>query len=413
MITSCRSCNSTDLKSVLDLGTQYLSDFTMEGDPKPPSFPLNLVLCKSCSLVQLGDTTPQSELYTPRYGYKSGVNDTIRADLKDIVKEVLSRVREEILDESVSKIWLDIASNDGTLLSYVPKNKEWIKVACDPLIKDKFEKENKAIATYCISDFFSLEVWNKRVGSRADVITSISCFYDMPDPNKFVSDVASILKDDGIWVIQQNYLLGMIKQLAYDNICHEHLEFYSLKSLEKLLNRHGLEVFDVTTNDINGGSFRCFVRHMNRVEKMRLMEKRAKLDSPWTYYLFAMKVKDNRKKLYEFIKKEVDAGKKFYVYGCSTRGGTVLQYCGLDKTLIAAGVERNPEKVGKVIASTGIPIISEDQARAERPDYFLCLPWFFADEFKKREQGFVESGGKLLFPLPEPYVYSKEGITNL
>ena len=236
---------------------------------------------------------------------------------------------------------------------------------------------------------------------KAKLIFSISMFYDLSDPNKFVSDIVRVLDNDGIWVIQQNYVGSMLSQMAFDNICHEHLEYYSLASLEKLLNRHGLEVFDVQMSDINGGSFRTFVRHMDNVKKLRIMERKMKLDNQWTYLLFAMKVKGVKQKLYTFIKERVDEGKKIYLYGASTRAGTILQYCGLDKTLITAAVERNPEKWGKNIASVGIPIISEEQARKEKPNFMLIGPWFFKDEIVRREKEYLDAGGHLIFPLPK------------
>lgn len=243
---------------------------------------------------------------------------------------------------------------------------------------------------------------------KAKVVSTISCFYDMDDPNRFVSDTAKALADDGIWVIQQNYLVSMMNNKAYDNICHEHIEYYSLTSLEKLLNRHGLEVVDVEENSINGGSFRTYVKHMDNVKKMRYKERKIKLDNEWTYYLFALQVKHVRHELVTFISKVVSEGKKVYLLGASTRGNTLLQYCGLDNKLIGKCIERNTEKIGKVIASTGIPIVSEEEGRADKPDYMLVLPYFFSDQIIEREREYLKSGGKLIFPLPNVKVVNYE-----
>ena len=386
----CRSCQSSRIIDVLQLGNQYLSDFIDKNDPKPLQYPLNLVLCKDCSLVQLRETTPAQVLYTDHYGYRSGINQTMRDQLKEIVDRACERVNLEKGDIVVS-----IGENDGTLISNFPD--DVIKVAYEPVKKFANDLEDKA--DYVISDYFSAKNYPKI--KKAKIITAISMFYDLDDPNSFVQDLVSILDEKGIIVIQQNYLLKMLQQNAFDNIVHEHLEYYSLTSLEKLLNRHGLEVFDVETNDINGGSFRTYIRHMDSVKKMRYLEKQYKLDQWGTYLLFALQIKGIKNKLYNFVKQEVDKGKVVYVFGASTRGNTLLQYCGLDNKLIKKAIERNPEKWGKNIASVDIPIISEEQAEKEKFDYALFLPWFFRDELISRYKHLSDKGVKFIFPLPK------------
>ena len=396
MIKKCRSCKSNNIVEVLGLGNQYLSEFR-DDDKKPAQYPLTLMLCTECTLVQLRDTTPQSELYTENYGYKSGINNTIKADLLDIVTKAVRRVN---LSQGENKdVVIDIGANDGTLLSYYNKN-SWYRVGIEPI--KKWANECEKFADFVINDFFSLESYLDNLGDKkAKIITIISCFYDMEDPNKFVGDIANILAEDGIVIIQQNYLAGMLAQTAFDNIVHEHLEYYSLKSLENLLNRHGLEVFDVETNSINGGSFRTYIRHMGRVDRMRYQEEQLKLDNKWTYMLFALRVRNIAKQVHSFIEGEVKKGKTVYLFGASTRGNSLIQTCNLDNKLITAAVERNPEKWGKKIASLDIPIISEEQARKEKPDYLLVLPWFFKEEFLEREKEYLAQGGHFIFALPE------------
>lgn len=393
MRTTCRVCGSAKLRDVVSLGNQYLSDFR-EDNKLPDQYPLEVIMCQNCTLVQLRHTTPPEKLYNDHYGYKSGINNTIKADLADIVAKATEYHKEGTV--------VDIGANDGTLLScyYGPYH----KIAYEPV--PKLAKECESHADLVINDFFSAAAYPTNT-DKAKIITVISCFYDLEDPNKFVSDLVKILDDDGIIVIEQNYLAGMIQQVAFDNICHEHLEFYSLKSLEYLLNRHGLEVFDVETNSINGGAFRTYVRHMNNVDKMRQFERKMKLDNQFTYSLFGMKVAQTRKKVYNFIKKVTDEGKSVYLYGASTRGNTLIQACGLDNTMITAAVERNPEKFGKKIASLQIPIISEEEARKQKPDYMLVLPWFFKEEFIEREKEYLMNGGSFIFPLPEFEVVDK------
>lgn len=387
----CRACHSTKFSRVINLGDQYLSDFNNPGDKKPQVHPLNVIMCENCSLVQLADTTPSSLLYNDHYGYYSGISNTLKADLREIASKGIKYLNP-------NDVVVDIGSNDGTLLKNYPQ--AVVRIGFDLVSKfSEFYKDqpNLLFANYP----FSKEIYYQIVDRPAKVITAISMFYDLDEPNKFVADLRECLADDGIIIIQQNYLGGMIRQNAYDNIVHEHLEYYTLSSMEKLLTRHGLEVFDVELNDINGGSFRTYIRHMNRVRQMRIMEQNMKLNNRSTYMLFGMKIKHLAKKLHSFVKDETDKGKKVYVYGASTRGNTLLQVAGLDNKLITAAVERNPVKFGKQIASLEIPIISEEQARAEKPDYFLVLPWFNKKEIVKRESEYIRSGGHLIFPLPD------------
>lgn len=385
MITHCRSCGSRNIVPVLDLQGQYLSDF-VDKTYDMRLYGLSLVLCTECTLVQLRESTPPEVLYTENYGYRSGINGTIRADLKDIVEKA-TKLKPN------PKIVVDIGANDGTLLSNYDKSIR--RIAIEPI--KKFAKEAQQYSTEVINDFFNAD----KLNFKADIITVISCFYDLEDPNKFVEDLVKILDDDGIIIIEQNYLATMLQNVAFDNIVHEHIEYYSLKSLEHLLNSHGLEVFDVEINSINGGAFRVYVRHMDNVKKLRQMEEKLKLDNKWTYMLFAIKVRQIKEKVYNFIKEKTDEGKKVYLYGASTRGNSLIQACGLNNKLIKAAVERNPEKWGKRIASLDIPIISEEQARKEKPDYMLVCPWFFKEEFLKREQVYLKQGGHFIFPLPQ------------
>lgn len=398
-IKKCRSCGSKDLTEVISLGKLYLSDF-VKTNRKPKSFPLRLVLCKKCYLVQLDFTAPSKYLYTERYGYKSGINQTMQAELEEIVKESLKRIGKN----KGKIIAVDIGANDGTLLKSYPKNV--FKVAVEPI--KKFAKESRKYANKVVNDFFNYESYSKNVGNKkADIVTAISCFYDMEDPNQFIIDVKKILKDDGIFVIQQNYLMRMLQKKAFDNIVHEHLEYYSLLSLNNLLNKHGLEVFDAEERELNGGSFRTYIafsgqrKISNSVTKMQTKEKKLGLNKKRIYFRFTKIIIENKNKIREFIKKEVRKGKVFYLYGASTRGNTILQYFGLDNKYIKYAVERNPEKWGKIIASVGIPIISEGQARKDKPDYMLVLPWFFKEEFVKREKKYLDNGGHLVFPLPK------------
>src|ERR1035437_5091039 len=371
-IKNCRSCNSKNLINILSLGEQYLSDFT-KTNRKPKAFPLTIVLSKKCFLVQLEYTTPQKYLYTERYGYKSGINQTMQDELKEIAQKALQKIGKNQKDIIV----VDIGANDGTLLKNYPK--KIYRIGVEPITK--LAKEANKHADKIINDYFDFNSYQKVLkDKRADIVTAISCFYDMEQPNKFLEDVKKIMKDDGIFIIQQNYLVGMLKQNAFDNIVHEHLEYYSLLSLKNLLEKHNLEVFDLEERTLNGGSFRTYIaikgkkKKTKAVLKMEKDEIKLKLNNKKVYLDFAKRIKANKENILNFVKKENLKGKLIYLYGASTRGNTLLQYFELDNTLIKKAVERNPEKWGKIIASVGIPIISEEQARKDKPDYMLVLP---------------------------------------
>lgn len=387
-IKECRACKNTNLVDFLDLGKQYLSDFR-EDDSKPPLYPLRVTICEGCKLVQLRHNTPQSEMYHSNYGFKSGISDSIRADLDDAVTHAFQYVNDP-------KTWLDIACNDGTLLSFVPP--DVYRVGVDPVSFLAVEAEQHA--DIIVNDYFSADA----VGGEYDVITSISCFYDMPDPLQFVKDVNDLLGDGGVWLIQQNYLLTTLQLSAVDNFCHEHLEYYTLYSLEKLLSKVGLEVNEVVVSSVNGGSIRTMVSRKGTfdidpsVENQRQIEADFGVDQTVTYMDFAVDVGEQLTMLYNLIKSLKLEGKSIGILAASTRGATIWQCIELGPEQIDFAVERNPAKVGKMFSAIGVPIISEKEARRRNPDYLLIGPWFFADEIMERERDF---DGHFIIPLPE------------
>ncbi len=398
MITECRACGSKDLVDFLDLGEQYLSDFRRDGK-LPPKYPLVVTLCYSCALVQLRHTTPQNEMYHERYGFKSGVSDSIRADLDDVVTHAFQYKNDP-------EYWLDIASNDGTLLSMVPPT--IVRAGVDPV---KFLcEEAEQHADMIINDYFgsaAVAELDSYGVPEFDVITSISCFYDMPDPRQFVKDVLKVLAPKGVWVIQQNYLLTTMQLNAVDNFCHEHLEYYTLLSLENLLSPFGLEVNEVKLSDVNGGSIRTIVSRKGTfpvdasVAEQRIIEYPWSLDTLAPYRAFTNAVYDELAKLKTLVTGWVQSGARVAILAASTRGGTIWQSAGIGKQQICYAVERNPAKVGAQFSAIQVPIVSEEQFRKDKPDFAIIGPWFFADEIIAREKAYLEAGGHLVVPLPK------------
>jgi SAM-dependent methyltransferase len=373
---------------------------------------LELVLCRQCRLLQLLHTVPGDMMYQ-NYWYRSGTNQTMRDALTDISGTAAKLVRLKAGDSV-----LDIGCNDGTLLGSF-KVSGLYRIGFDPaqnLAVFSRKVADRVLVGFFDADRFLADPELQRLRPKA--VTSIAMFYDLEDPNKFVSDVQRIMHPEGVWVVQMSYLPLMLTQNDFGNICHEHLEYYSLQSLEYLLHRHGFSIVDVQLNDVNGGSIRAFIRNRTadpatfgdedyrkqaaqRVSKLRESEAELGLDRTTPYREFAERVQGIKRQVCDFIKDQVERKKKVFVYGASTKGNTMLQYFGLDHSLINAAAERNPDKWGMVTVGTRIPIISEEEARAAKPDYFLVLPWHFIEEFKARESAYLSSTGKFIVPLPQ------------
>ena len=403
-ITECRSCGSTNLTNILSLGLQYPSNFIELNSisDKREQIPLELIFCekKDCGLLQLKHTASRESLYK-EYWFRSGLNEKMVEALNDITKSVEKRI-----SLSENDIVLDIGCNDGTLLrSYQSKVR---LVGFEPA--SNLVDEAKEGTDLIINNFFSFfEFVQHFPNERIKVITSIAMFYDLEDPNSFVSDIVNCLDQDGIWIIQMAYLIPMLELNAFDNIVHEHLEYWSLKSLKRLLEEHDLEIFDVELNDVYGGSFRIFVKTkkndkiniQNSVDEFLKKEDEFGLEKKETYLNFANRVNSLKNKLNDFIKKEISNGKLIYAYGASTKGNTLLQFYNLNNKLISKAADRDSKKFGKMTIGSNIPVISEEQARDEKPDYFLVLPWHLVDFFKERENEFLNNGGKFIVPLPD------------
>ncbi|HLC54536.1 MAG TPA: class I SAM-dependent methyltransferase [Candidatus Nanoarchaeia archaeon] len=407
-IKRCRICGNSDLIPIIDLGEHALTGrFPAQHEPDPPIAPLALVKCndkddsKQCGLLQLKHNMEAEELYFHDYGYRSGLNKTMTDHLHNIVQEIEQRM---LLKEG--DIALDIGSNDATLLKAYSKPVQ--RIGIDPTGKQfkQFYTENIKL----VPDFFNHDNAEKIMhGKKAKVITSIAMFYDLPDPLAFVRDVKSSLDKDGAWIFEQSYMPTMLETNSFDTICHEHLEYYALKQIQWMIEHEGMKIIDVSFNDINGGSFRTtvchadssFVPEKDKITSILQEEREKGLDTLAPYESFKERVEEVRAKLIGFLKEEKRKGKSIYLYGASTKGNTLLQYFGLGPETFTAAAERNPEKYGRRTPLTNIPIISEVEARAAKPDYFLVLPWHFKSEFLQREKEFMEGGGKFVFPLPQ------------
>jgi len=386
---TCRTCKGR-LETILDLGEQYIVSF---GDKPLEKAPLELTKCDKCHLVQLRHTVDPEFLFR-HYYYASGTNQTMRDHLKGIVQDVTKRVTLKE-DDTV----IDIGANDCTLLSYYPS--EVKKIGYEPADIVPIRGIDKL---QVFRDFFNNKIWGSWGIPETKIITAISMFYDLDNPNAFLQDIKRVLTPDGLFVIQQNYLPAMLENNAVDNIVHEHLCYYSLYTLDKLLIKNGFAITDYSFNDLNGGSFRVYVRHSDKSQLADFPEEGNKLHTLAPYQEFRDRVGEIAYRLQTFVPTEKFKGKTTYVYGASTRGAVILQLARLlDPTLIPFAVERNPAKFGTLYLGK-IPVISEEQARKNPPDYYLVLPWHFKTEILEREEVFLRSGGKMIFPLPWPTI---------
>ncbi|HTP12765.1 MAG TPA: class I SAM-dependent methyltransferase [Bacteroidota bacterium] len=413
---SCRVCGSNALTPVISLGGQYLQGSFVKPDKELPplrKIPLTLLRCdptkdeKACGLLQMEHSVPPEVLYSS-YWYRSGTNDTMKNHLRGIVREVV-----QLLNKRTARV-LDIGCNDGTLLDFYPR--EYKKYGVDP---SDIAQEISADRATVIQDIFPSDELTSRIGKeRFDVVTSIAMFYDLEDPVAFTNAIRSVLAPAGIWIFEMSYMPSMLKMNSYDTICHEHLEYYSLAVIEYILKQCGLKIFNVAQNDINGGSLRCYATHLNNfryrnnqfsknIARMHREEFDLELDTDKPYRNFQDRIDLHRTELQRLLRKLKKAGKRIHIYGASTKGNTILQWCGIDHRMIEYAAERNPEKYGAKTLGTDIKIISEAESRAMKPDYYLVLPWHFKEEFIQREKKTLESGVGFIFPLPTIEVVKK------
>ena len=401
-ITRCRMSGSANLVPVLHLGNQALTGvFPRSADVPVTTGPLDLVWCPESGLLQLRHSYDSSEMYGANYGYRSGLNQSMVRHLEAKVRRLQAFVPLHPGD-----VVLDIGSNDATLLkAYQAPGVE--RVGIDPTGAKFTQFYTDGI--HLVPDFFSQKNFEQVSPKKARIVTSIAMFYDLEDPVDFARQIGAILTDDGIWHFEQSYMPSMLRTNSYDTICHEHLEYYSIAVVNTLLNAAGLKVLDVQMNSVNGGSFAVTAaRRTSRYQPNNAMigwlleqEKRLGLETPRPFRDFEERVFRHREDLRRLVSGLVHDGKKIVGYGASTKGNVLLQFCGLGPNEIPAIADVNPEKFGCVTPGTHIPIVSEEEARALEPDFFLVLPWHFKSGIVEREKEFLEKGGRMIFPFPE------------
>lgn len=387
---------------MLDFGDLTLTG-VFPGSPEEPvaSGRVRLVLCQDCGLVQLGDTFPPDQMYGDNYGYRSGLNRSMVHHLERIARSMETRAAL-VAGDTV----LDIGANDGTLLrSYsVPG---LTRIGIDPTIA-KF-KEFYPADIRAVPAFFSADSFNEVSESRARVVTSIAMFYDLEDPVGFARDIGEVLADDGLWYFEQSYMPWMLRTGAYDTICHEHLEYYSLTTIKEILDRAGLALIDAATNAVNGGSISVTAARRTAdtpepsvyARWLLAQEAADRVHSPESWVEFRQKVLSRQADLLSLLTQLTDSGATVMALGASTKGNVLMMTTPVGPDLVPKVGDVNPYKYGRFLPGTGIPIVSEEEVLADRPDYLLILPWHFRETFMVSLDGFLASGGRLIFPLPD------------
>jgi SAM-dependent methyltransferase len=400
----CRICGCTNLVEILHLGEQALTGvFPKSKTQEVPVGPLQLVKCADgCGLVQLNHSFPADQMYGDNYGYRSGLNASMVKHLQSRVAAARARVELKAGD-----IVLDIGSNDGTTLkAYGDQGLKLIGMDPSGL---KFQEYYPDFVNL-IPDFFNAEAFSKRFGlEKAKIVSSIAMFYDLDDPTSFMEQVHQCLDAEGIWVFEQSYLPLMIERNAYDTVCHEHVSYYGLRQIKWMADRVGFKILDVELNDINGGSFCVTVaksesKHQANDGVVQELLDREEADgyNSWEVYdAFRERVFQHRDALKSLLRQLKASGKDICGYGASTKGNVVLQFCNVTTKQMRGIAEVNQEKFGAFTPSNYIPISSEADIKAGNPDYMVVLPWHFRENILKREQGYLASGGNLIFPLPE------------
>lgn len=412
MIDGCRVCGNKELMTILDLGQQALTGvFPRSRDEVDLVAPLELVKCSptGCGLVQLRHDVDLNVMYGERYGYRSSIRPFMVQHLKSKVDRVM-----EFADLGPGDLVLDIGSNDSTLLRQYPQENGPHLVGCDPSA-EKF-RDRYPEGSDLIVDFFSAGAFRGRMGDReASIVTSIAMFYDLPDPVEFMRDVRAVMADDGVWMIEHSYLASMLDTNCYDNICHEHLEFYALSQIEYMAERAGLKVLSAEPTDVYGGSL-CVVLAKDTstrpvdeagLQKLRTLEVEAGLDTMAPFEAFRERIERHRQELRDFLDSSKTKGLLTLGYGASTKGNVVLQYCGITEEDLPCIGEVNEEKDGCLTPGSKIPIVSEEAAKDLVPDQLVVFPWVYRDGFIEREQEFLARGGRLVFPLPELEIFEK------
>ena len=403
--TTCRSCGGSSLHSFLDLGCTPLADRLIRPealDAPELTFPLVVAFCSDCALVQILETVDPEILFADAYPYYSSFSPALMEHSR---ANVLARLAER--DLGPSSLVIELASNDGYLLrNYVEHGVPVLGI--DPA--DGPAKAAREVGVPTLCEFFT-EDFAKEVAAthgQADVVHGNNVLAHVADTNGFVRGIRSILKPEGVAVIEMPYLLSLMEHVEFDTIYHEHLCYFSLIALDKLFRRHGLFLNRVEELSIHGGSLRIFVQPFEAVEDsvkdMLANEQAVGLDTVEYFSEFSDRVEGLRTKLVAMIDQLKSEGHSIAAYGAAAKGATMLNFCGLNTDQLDFVVDRNVNKQGWLMPGAHLPILDPQALLERKPDYVLMLAWNFADEILAQQKDYRAAGGRFIVPVPDPRI---------
>jgi 2-polyprenyl-3-methyl-5-hydroxy-6-metoxy-1,4-benzoquinol methylase len=397
---ACRCCGGRRVELVIDLGDQphcnRLVRFDLPAGTEP-SYPLRVGFCRDCTMVQIDHTIPKESMFSD-YPYVSGTTKTLPEHFRQTSARIAAACGLGPQD-----LVVDIGSNDGTWLKqYAPYGSRVLGIEAAANVARMAQDDgvptwNRFFNEDCARDILAA------YGS-AKVVTAAGVFFHLEELHSVVRGIAALLATNGIFVVQAIYLGGMVENTAFDQIYHEHLCYYTLRSMSALLERHGLEVFEANLVPIHGGTIEAYVarkgtrRVGESVRHLRDTEAANCLGEIDTYRRFAMNVLTLRDRLRTLLLAYRAAERSVWAYGAPAKGATLLNSFGIGPDLVQKAVEKNPLKIGLAIPGVRIPI--EDEA-GQRPDAYLVLAWNFIDEFVRKEQDWLAAGGQFIVPIPE------------
>ena len=411
----CCNCKTTKLNKILKIGNQPVSSvFPKKKIYTSKKYSLDLFECNNCKLIQFSKLAPLEEMYGQTYGYRTSLSKLM---VNHIYSKYLNIKKNNFIKKN-SNI-LDIGSNDGTFLNFFGKDKfKGNLFGIDPSA-DKFLKYyNKNIKL--ITEYFNFKKVNqntdyKKTNKKFSLITSFAMFYDIENPNLFCKDIGKLLDKDGVWILEFSYFPLLLKNLTYDQICHEHITYYSLTTFKNIISKNNLKIVDFSFNEINGGSIEVICakknsKHKSKDKKINEILAEEKKINHHSYKRLANRIDNTKNNIKYFLNW---AGKNNVIgYGASTKGNIILNQCNLNSNDLKFICDANPYKYNRYTPGSNIKIISKEKMRKIKPKYLFVLIWSFRKEVISQEIDYIKKGGKLVFHLPIFHIIDKDNYKN-